>query len=75
MEKEVDEDVIYKIVRFKIEKILFIVLSVDEVISILEVIDKFMILGLRNMVLLEFIYGFGLCVFELFNIKLKDIYM
>lgn len=75
MEKEVDEDVTHKIARPKIEKTLPTVLSIDEVISILEVVDKSTTLGLRNMALLELIYGSGLRVSELLNIKLKDIHM
>lgn len=75
MEKEVDEDVTGKIARPKIEKSLPSVLSVDEVISILEVVDKTTTLGIRNIALLELIYGSGLRVSELLNIKLKDIHM
>lgn len=75
MEKEVDLDVTSKIARPKIEKSLPSVLSVDEVVSLLEAIDKSTTLGLRNMALLELIYGSGLRVSELLNIKLKDIHM
>jgi integrase/recombinase XerD len=75
MEKEVDLDVTSKIARPKIEKSLPSVLSVDEVVSLLEAIDKSTTLGLRNMALLELIYGSGLRVSELLGIKLKDIHM
>lgn len=75
MEKEVDLDITSKIARPKIEKSLPSVLSVDEVVSLLEAIDKSTTLGLRNIALLELIYGSGLRVSELLSIKLKDIHM
>lgn len=75
IEKEVDTDVSSLISRPKIEKSLPAVLSVDEVISILEAVDKTTTLGLRNIALLEIIYGSGLRVSELLSIKLKDIHM
>src|SRR5690554_1979276 len=74
-DKVVDTDVTHSISRPKIEKSLPSVLSIDEVVSILEVVDKITILGLRNNALLELIYGSGLRVSELLNIKIKDIHM
>lgn len=59
----------------KIEKSLPQVLSVDEVVAILEQVDKTKPLGLRNMALLELIYGSGLRVSELLDIEMEDIHL
>ena len=74
-EREVDEDIALSIAGPKLEKHLPSVLAVDEVVSLLEVIDKNTPLGLRNTALLELIYGSGLRVSELLNIKIEDIHI
>lgn len=75
LEKEVDMDVAKEFASPKIEKKLPRVLSVDEVVSILEQIDKTKPLGLRNAALLELIYGSGLRVSELLDIEMEDIHL
>lgn len=75
LEKEVDHDVAKAFASPKIEKRLPQVLSVDEVVSILEQVDKTKPLGLRNMALLELIYGSGLRVSELLDIQMEDIHI
>ena len=59
----------------KISKSLPKVLSVDEVVKILEEVDKASPLGLRNKALLELIYGSGLRVSELLDIQTDDIHL
>lgn len=51
------------------------VLTVDEVVRILEQVNKETPLGLRNKALLELIYGSGLRVSELLNIQIEDIHL
>ncbi|HAX03245.1 MAG: site-specific tyrosine recombinase XerD [Tenericutes bacterium GWC2_34_14] len=75
IEKEVDEDVVKKIDSPKIEKHLPQVLSVDEVMKVLNQVDLTKPLGLRNAALLELIYGSGLRVSELLDIELGDIHL
>lgn len=75
IEKEVDEDVVKKIDSPKIEKHLPQVLSVDEVMKVLNQVDLTKPLGLRNAALLELIYGSGLRVSELLDIELGDVHL
>ncbi|OHE40275.1 MAG: site-specific tyrosine recombinase XerD [Tenericutes bacterium GWE2_38_8] len=75
IEKEVDADVAKAFSAPKVEKSLPQVLSIDEVVSILEQVDKTRPLGLRNMALLELIYGSGLRVSELLDIQMEDIHL
>lgn len=75
IEKEVDEDIAKGFSAPKVEKTLPQVLSIDEVVSILEQVDKTKPLGLRNMALLELIYGSGLRVSELLDIQMEDIHL
>ncbi|OHE30868.1 MAG: site-specific tyrosine recombinase XerD [Tenericutes bacterium GWC2_39_45] len=75
IEKEVDADVAKAFSAPKVEKSLPQVLSIDEVVSILEQVDKTKPLGLRNMALLELIYGSGLRVSELLDIQMEDIHL
>ena len=49
-------------------------LSFDEISSILEAADLSSNEGLRNRAMLEFLYGAGLRVSELVNLKLTDVY-
>ncbi|HLT00015.1 MAG TPA: site-specific tyrosine recombinase XerD [Acholeplasma sp.] len=74
-EKEVDTNIALRVERPKIEKSLPSVLSIDEVVKLLEVVDKSTPLGLRNTALLELIYGSGLRVSELLDIQTSDIHM
>ena len=75
LEKEVDIDVTKTFSTPKIAKKLPKVLSVDEVVSLLEKVDKSDPLGLRNKALLELVYGSGLRVSELLEIKTEDIHL
>ncbi|MDY0074500.1 MAG: site-specific tyrosine recombinase XerD [Acholeplasmataceae bacterium] len=75
LEKEVETDVCKSIQSPKIEKHLPHVLSVDEVMKILGCIDVSKPLGLRNIALLELIYGSGLRVSELLDIEIQDIHL
>ncbi len=75
LEKEVEIDVSKSFSAPKIEKKLPQVLSIDEVVSILEQVDKTKPLGLRNSALLELIYGSGLRVSELLDIQMEDIHL
>lgn len=75
LENEVEVDITKDFSSPKIEKSLPKVLSIDEVIRILEQVDKNTDLGLRNKALLELIYGSGLRVSELLDIKIEDIHL
>lgn len=75
LEREIDEDISKSFFAPKIEKKLPKVLSVDEVIRILDQVDENKQLGLRNSALLELIYGSGLRVTELLDIKMEDIHL
>jgi len=75
IEKEVETDVAKGFAAPKVEKSLPQVLSVDEVVSILDQVDKTKPLGLRNAALLELIYGSGLRVSELLDIHMEDIHL
>ena len=59
----------------KIPKNLPTVLSVEEVVKILEVSDIETPLGYRNKALLELIYGSGLRVSELLTIEMSDVHI
>jgi integrase/recombinase XerD len=75
LEKETDEDFAKAFPSPKTEKSLPQVLSIDEVVSILKQVDQTRPLGLRNAALLELIYGSGLRVSELLDIKMEDIHL
>jgi integrase/recombinase XerD len=75
IENEVAIDITKDFATPKIEKTLPKVLSIDEVVAILEQVDKQTDLGLRNKALLELIYGSGLRVSELLDIKIEDIHL
>ncbi len=75
IEKEVKSDISVKFSTPKIAKTLPKVLSIDEVVKILEQVDKTDALGLRNKALLELVYGSGLRVSELLGIKIEDIHL
>ncbi len=71
----VNDDIAKDFSTPKIGKSLPKVLTIDEVIRILEQVDKQTTLGLRNKALLELIYGSGLRVSELLDIKIDDIHL
>jgi integrase/recombinase XerD len=75
LEKEINENVVSEIASPKIEKSLPKVLSIDEVLSILNIANQSKRFGLRNQALLELIYGSGLRVSELLDIKMEDIHL
>jgi integrase/recombinase XerD len=75
LEKEVDIDITKDFSTPKSSKTLPKVLSVDQVVSLLEQVDKDSDLGLRNKALLELIYGSGLRVSELLDIEIEDIHL
>lgn len=75
LENEIEEDYAKFIETPKTTKNLPQVLSVEEVIKLLDAIDTNTPLGLRNLALIELIYGSGLRVSELLNIQLKDIHL
>ncbi|MCD4827225.1 MAG: site-specific tyrosine recombinase XerD [Acholeplasmataceae bacterium] len=75
IENEVHIDVAKDFASPKTEKTLPKVLSVDEVVALLEQVDKQTDLGLRNKALLELIYGSGLRVSELLDINIEDIHL
>ncbi len=75
LEKEVDIDITKDFSTPKSSKTLPKVLSVDQVVSLLEQVDKDSDLGLRNKALLELIYGSGLRVSELLDIQIEDIHL
>jgi integrase/recombinase XerD len=75
LEKEVDIDITKDFSTPKSSKTLPKVLSIDQVVSLLEQVDKDSDLGLRNKALLELIYGSGLRVSELLDIQIEDIHL
>lgn len=75
LEREIVEDITKSFSAPKIEKSLPKVLSVEEVLRILNEVDKEKTMGLRNAALLELIYGSGLRVTELLDIKMEDIHL
>lgn len=75
LENEIIDNYTKDIESPKMAKTLPSVLSVEEVTNIFNSIDTSTPLGLRNLTLLEFIYGSGLRVSELLNIELKDIHL
>ncbi|MDR2828067.1 MAG: site-specific tyrosine recombinase XerD [Acholeplasmatales bacterium] len=74
LEKEVEIDISKDFESPKIDKKLPNVLSIEEVLSLLEKTDKDTPLGYRNKALIELIYGSGLRVSELLNIKIKEMH-
>lgn len=75
LEREINEDITLSFSAPKVEKSLPKVLSVDEVLRILKQVDIDKPMGLRNSALLELIYGSGLRVTELLDIKMEDIHL
>lgn len=75
LEKIMTEDIASDFETPKIPKHLPSVLSVEEVIKILEASDVDTPLGYRNKALLELIYGSGLRVSELLKIEMVDVHI
>ncbi len=73
-ESIVKEDVSYDIKTPKLEKNLPSVLTVDEIVDLMNLVSGDEPLSLRNLALLELIYGSGLRVSELLNLNLQDIH-
>lgn len=75
IENELDTNVAYDIESPKVDKTLPQVLSVQEVIKIIEAVKGTDPLSIRNQALLELIYGSGLRVSELLDLKIADIHL
>lgn len=73
-ENIVKEDVSYDIKTPKLEKNLPNVLTIEEIIKLMDLVCDDEPLSLRNLALLELIYGSGLRVSELLNLNLQDIH-
>ena len=69
-----DKDVTSSLESIKTEKKLPSVLNIDEIEKILSVIPKDN-MGLRDLAMFEVIYGAGLRVSELINLKVNDLYL
>jgi integrase/recombinase XerD len=75
IENEIDNNIAYDIESPKVEKTLPQVLSVQEVVQIIEAVKGTDPLSIRNQALLELIYGSGLRVSELLDLKIADIHL
>ncbi len=75
MDRIVVDDIAKDFSTPKIGKSLPKVLTVEEVVRILELVENNTPLGLRNKALLELVYGSGLRVSELLNIQTEDIHL
>lgn len=75
LEDEVIEDVSYNIASPKREKKIPEVLTVDEVLKMIESIQGTDPIKMRNLALIETIYGSGLRVSELLNLKVSDVHL
>ncbi len=75
LDRVVSNDIAKDFATPKIGKSLPKVLTINEVVSILEQVNKDTPLGLRNKALLELIYGSGLRVSELLDIQTQDIHL
>lgn len=74
-EKIIDHDMSKLIESPKKPKRLPHLISVDQVLALLNSINESSPLGLRNVALIEMIYGSGLRVSELLSLKLTDIHL
>ncbi len=75
IENEIDHNIAYDIESPKVEKSLPQVLSVQEVVQIIEAVKGSDPLSIRNQALPELIYGSGLRVSELLDLKTADIHL
>ncbi len=69
------DDIGKKVKTPKIEKKLPVTLSIDEVNKIIDSIETDTPLGLRNKAMLEILYGSGLRISELLDLRTKDIHL
>lgn len=75
IENEVTEDVSYSIESPKLNQKLPDVLTVEEVISLINSLEGDDPIKMRNLALIETIYGSGLRVSELLNLKISDVHL
>jgi len=75
LENDVQNDIVSLITAPKKPLILPKVLTKEEVIRIINVLDEKEIYSYRNKALIELLYGSGLRVSELLNLKLMDIHL
>lgn len=75
LEEYIDLDISKDIKTPKVDKKIPDILEIDEVIRILKVCEKKDIYSIRNKALIEIIYGSGLRVSELLNLKIGDIHI
>ncbi|MFA6678758.1 MAG: tyrosine-type recombinase/integrase, partial [Acholeplasmataceae bacterium] len=74
-ENEVVEDVSYSISSPKREKKIPEVLTIDEVVSLIDSLQGNDPIKMRNLALIETIYGSGLRVSELLNLRVSDVHL
>lgn len=74
-ENEVESDVSYSISSPKREKNIPEVLTVDEVLRMIKTLEGDDPIKIRNLALIETIYGSGLRVSELLNLKVSDVHL
>lgn len=75
MENEVDVDESYSISAPKREKKIPEVLTIDEVLKMIKSLEGNDPIKMRNLALIETIYGSGLRVSELLNLKVSDVHL
>lgn len=75
LENEISDDVSHSIESPKLETKLPEVLTVNEVLRMIENLEGDDPLKMRNLALLETIYGSGLRVSELLNLKISDVHL
>lgn len=75
LENYVKEDISIDILSLKKERKLPVYLSIKEVEDIINIINTNNPLGLRNKAMIELLYGSGLRISELLNIKMSDIHL
>ncbi len=75
-EKLVDENIVLKIPKPKVDKNLPVVLNIEEVMALINYTrTKKAPLDLRNQAMIELAYGAGLRVSELINVDISDIHL
>ena len=75
LEKEVEQDPTELLESPQIGKHLPEVLSVEEIDSIISVIDVSKPEGIRDRAIIEVLYGCGLCISELCNLRISQLYL
>jgi integrase/recombinase XerD len=74
-EKILEENIVKHIPKPKQEKKIPVVLSVSEILKIIEVASKNTSLGLRNIAILELLYGSGLRVSEMTELETSQLHL